>query len=224
MKRLYLAAVAALALSASVHAADAPNVIVDNAVVEFMPAEQALRVDGVVGQRFETDIREALERHPGVRRLVVTGPGGMRAQALRVAEMVNARGITVRIAGRCASACALLWAAADAREMTFDSGVGLHRSALDPSLGLPDRMRRSIMARNDRQTDEVLRRARFPERVIAAGAATPASTMSWFSPYELKTGGVPFVLLDPSGHVAALDPSTGRLSASASLQATTTRN
>jgi hypothetical protein len=105
----------------------------------------------------------------------------------------------------------LLWAAATTREMTYDSGLGLHRSGLDPSLGLSDDVRGMLMARNDRQTDDVLRQAGFPERVIAAGAATPATSMSWFSPYELRTGGVPFEHVDGAGRTASLDRRTGRV-------------
>lgn len=194
-----------------VRAAETPDVDVDNAVVEAMPAEHALRISGVIGTHFESDVRRALDANPGVRRLVVSGPGGMRAQALHVADIANARGITVRVSGRCASACALLWAAARSREMTYDSGLGLHRSGLDPALALPDGVRTMLMARNDRQTDDVLRQAGFPERVIAAGATTPPTSMSWFSPYELRTGGVPFELLDGSGRTASLDRRTGHV-------------
>jgi hypothetical protein len=61
------------------------------------------------------------------------------------------------------------------------------------------------------KTDDVLRQAGFPERVIAAGAATPATSMSWFSPYELRTGGVPFDLVDGTGRTASLDARTGRV-------------
>ncbi|WP_189446558.1 hypothetical protein [Cognatilysobacter xinjiangensis] len=190
--------------------ASAAETIVD-ADVRFLPADQAIRIEGAIGARFDADVRAALEAHPDARHIVITSPGGMRAPAMRVAELANARGLTVRVSGRCASACALLWAAADRREMTYDSGLGLHRSGLDPSLGLPDVLRRRIMARNDRQTDDVLRNAGFPERVIAVGAATPAESMSWFSPYELQTGGVSFVLLDGTGHAAALDIATGHV-------------
>ena len=212
MKRALVAATAALVLAAGgANAAGVVDAELPATAIETVPAEHALRISGLIGARFEADLRRALDGHPDVRRLIVTGPGGMRAQALRVAELANARGLTVRIAGRCASACALLWAAAKSREMTFDSGVGLHRSALDPSLALPDAVRESLMARNDRQTDDVLRQAGFPERVIAAGAATPATSMSWFSPYELRTGGVPFQLLDGAGHTASLDSRTGRV-------------
>ncbi|GAB1596580.1 hypothetical protein [Lysobacter claricitrinus] len=221
MKRFLVAAnIALLLVAGATRAADVPDVDVDNAHVEAAPADHALRISGVIGTRFESDVRAALDRNPDTRRLIVSGPGGMRAQALRVAELANARGLAVRVSGRCASACALMWAAANSREMTFDSGVGLHRSALDPTLPLPDPLRQKIMARNDRQTDDVLRHAGFPERVIAAGASTPATSMSWFSPYELKTGGVPFVLLDTSGHAASIDTRTGRLMSAISSDAT----
>ncbi|MGY4516852.1 hypothetical protein [Lysobacter sp. HA18] len=223
MKRILVAAsVALLVVTGAVRAADVPDVDTDNATVEVVANDHALRISGVIGQRFENDVRAALDRNPDTQRLIVSGPGGMRAQALRVADLANARGIAVRVTGRCASACALMWAAATTREMTYDSGLGLHRSALDPSLALPDLLRQKIMARNDRQTDDVLRKAGFPERVIAAGASTPASSMSWFSPYELKTGGVPFVLLDTSGQLASMDAKTGRLVHASASAATTT--
>lgn len=212
MKRFIVAANLALLVAAgAARAAGIADVDDDNATVQAVPSEHALRITGVIGERFERDVRAALDSNPGMQRLIVNGPGGMRAQALRVAELANARGLAIRVSGRCASACALMWAAAKTREMTFDSGLGLHRSALDPSLGLPDLVRQKIMAHNDRQTDDVLRRAGFPERVIAVGASTPSTAMSWFSPYELKTGGVPFQLLDTAGRAASIDTRTGRL-------------
>ena len=206
-----MAAVAALlAVACGARAAHAADGIVD-AAVRFVPGEQAIRIEGPFGPRLDADVLAALRVRPEARRLVISSPGGLRGPAMRVAELANARGLAVRIAGRCASACALLWAAAERREMTYDSGLGLHRSGLDPSLGLPDVLRRKIMARNDRQTDDLLRQAGFPERVIAVGAATPAESMSWFSPYELQTGGVPFVLLDGAGRAATLDVATGHV-------------
>lgn len=183
----------------------------DDASVAPVPGQPALRVSGPVGWSFEANVREGLRQHPETRVLVIDGPGGLRAQALRVAELANERGLAVRVDGRCASACALLWAAARRREMTWTSGLGLHGSALDPNLGLPEPMRRRIIARNDRQTDDVLRGAGFPARIIAAGAATPASGMSWFSAVELLGGGVPFAMVDGDGHAVAMDVRTGRL-------------
>lgn len=167
-----------------------------NASVVADPVARTVVVEGVIGPEFESDVRNALQRNPKIRRMVVRSPGGLRAQAMRVGEYANRRGVTVRVEGRCASACVLLWAKADSREMTTDSRIGLHRSSLDDALPIPDSMREQLMRRNDAETDEVLREAGFPARVVQLGAATPPTTMAWFSALELKVEGVPFVLLD----------------------------
>lgn len=175
------------------------------AVVTVSTDRQSLHVAGVIGPRFERDVRKALRRHRGIRELVIESPGGMRAQALQVGRLLNARGITVRVERRCASACVLLWAVARSREMTTDARLGLHRSSLDPSLPLPGSIRDELMRRNDRETDAVLRAAGFPERIVAQGAATPPTAMSWFRADELRREGVPFALVEraPTVLVAA---------------------
>jgi hypothetical protein len=175
----------------------------DNAVVTVSEADRTLYVDGVFGPKFEPDVRAAIERNPRLQRVVVRSPGGMRAPAMRVADLFNRRGMTVRVEGRCASACVLLFATARSREMTADSKIGLHRSSLDPDLPIPDTLRQQLMERNDRETDEVLRKGGFSTRVIAMGAATPSSTMTWFTPGELRVEGVPFLLLDARPPAAA---------------------
>lgn len=193
--------------------ATAPRAYPSDAVVEYDAAEQAVRVRGPIGPRFEPHLRAALAAHPDARRVDVQSPGGMRRQALRAAALLNERGLPVRIAGRCASACALLWAAADTREMTASSRLGLHRSKLVGPLVFPDAIAQQINAHNDRETDEVLRKAGFPERVVAAGSATPPSSMSWFAADELRREGVPFVLLEtarvPAPNLAATQVDTG---------------
>lgn len=165
-------------------------------VITPLPVEHALLVTGPIGADFEARLRDSLARHPATTVIVVRGPGGVRYQALKAAELINERGLTVRIAGRCASACALLWAAVHSREMTPDSKLGLHGSRLELPLPLPDAIAAQIVARNDRQTDEVLRSAGFPASIIAEGGRTPPTSMSWFGPLELKYGGVPFTLRD----------------------------
>lgn len=207
--RFLRAAVSAalLASSAVALADDGPAASLDDASVVADPAHRSVMVDGTIGPKFEAHVQAMLRQHPQTRLLVLRSPGGMRAPALRIAQLANRRGITVRIAGRCSSACALLWAAAKSREMTTDSRVGLHRSSLDAALPITEGMRQQLMARNDRETDDVLRRAGFPEMMIARGSSTPATTMSWFSPVELQHGGVPFLMLDAAG-IAAVSTST----------------
>ena len=184
-----------------------------NARVEADPVARTLVVDGVIGPQFETDVRDALLSDPAIKRVVVRSPGGLRAQALRVGEFINGRGVTVRVEGRCASACVLLWATARSREMTEDSRIGLHRSTLDAALPIPDAMREQLMSRNDRETEAVLLKAGFPTDVVAAGSATPATTMAWFDARRLKALGVPFSLLgrevDGAGSVASAGVNVG---------------
>lgn len=187
---------AVLALLSGAAMAAGTAVDLDNAQVTVQAAERTLYVDGVFGPEFEPDVRAAIERNPRLQRVVVRSPGGMRAPAMRIADLFNRRGMTVRVEGRCASACVLLFAAARSREMTADSKIGLHRSSLDPDLPIPDSLRQQLMERNDRETDEVLRKGGFSPRVIAMGAATPSTTMTWFTPGELKAEGLPFMLLE----------------------------
>lgn len=182
-----------------------------DATVEYVATEQAVRVRGPIGPRFEPQLRAMLDAHPDAQRVVVQSPGGMRRQALRAAALLNERGLPVRIAGRCASACALLWAAVDVREMTAGSRLGLHRSKLVGPLVFPDAIAQQINAHNDRETDEVLRKAGFPERVVAAGSATPPSSMSWFAADELRREGVPFVLHEAAARAPAPSIATAQL-------------
>lgn len=196
-RRLQAALVAGLLAATSTAAAGGmPDTTQPGTVIAPLPSEQALLVTGPIGPDFESRIRALLHAHPRTNLVIVRSPGGMRYQALKAAELINEHGLTVRVAGRCASACALLWAAAQSREMTVDSRLGLHTSRLELPLPLPEAVTRHIIARNDRQTDAVLRSAGFPQSIIAEGGRTPPTSMSWYGPLELKHGGVPFTLLD----------------------------
>lgn len=191
-----------------------------DAAVEYDAGARAVRVHGPIGPRFEAQLRATLDAHPDARRVVVRSPGGMRRQALRAASLLNERGVPVRISGRCASACALLWAAVDAREMTAGSRLGLHRSKLVGPLAFPDAVAQQINAHNDRETDDVLRAAGFSERVVALGSATPSTSMTWFAADELQREGVPFVLLEPA-RMQAAGITTARMDADSDTAATT---
>ena len=175
----------------------------DDAVITADPVARALHVSGAIGPRFDRDLHAWLRRHPATRTVVIRSPGGLRAPALRAARLIDARGLTLRVDGRCASACALLWAAVESREMTRDSRLGLHSSHLPGALPLPEAVKKRIVARNDRQTDRVFRAGGFPERLVAIGRRTPPSTMSWLHPLELEREGVRFVLVEPEAGALA---------------------
>lgn len=191
-------------LAGAAVAAGGPDTTHDRqAVIAAVPEAGALRVSGRIGPQLASRVRDWLDRHPDTRVLLVRSPGGVRWQALQLAELVNERGITVRAVERCASACALLWAAADAREMAAGSRLGLHRSRLPTSLPLPSVLRGLIVAYNDRKTERVLRAAGFPERLIEQRSQTAPTAMSWFDTEQLHREGVPFTLHEPPAEPAA---------------------
>lgn len=163
-----------------------------NARIRALPSQHALVVDGRIGHAFEPDLRAWLRHYPDTRVVLMHSPGGLRWPALQVAELLNARGITLRVADSCASACALLWAAVDSREMAPGARLGLHRSHLPDPLPLPGFVKRGISAWNDRQTDRILRDAGFSPRLIARRDRTPPTAMSWFDAADLRHEGVPF--------------------------------
>lgn len=189
-------ALALFLLAAAAHAAPAQPK--RSMHFDARPGEQTVIVSGAIDAHFDRELRAWLDRYPHTRTLVVRSPGGLRAPALRAAALLDRRRITMRVDGRCASACALMWAAVDAREMTPRSSLGLHSSHLPGAGPLPDSVKQRLIARNDRHTDRVLRGAGFSARIVEIGARTPPTTMSWFSPDELMRDGVPFRLAEPT--------------------------
>ena len=156
------------------------------------PEARALVVRGAIGAGFAEAVRAGLDAQPATRVLVVHSHGGRLGEARDAAALLNARGVAVRIDGRCASACALLWALADAREMTVGSRLGLHRSSWP--VALPVAIRRWAEARSDDRIAQSLRAAGFSRRLVARGRRTPPAAMHWVDALSLKREDVAFVL------------------------------
>lgn len=171
-----------------------------DASVSAMAGDSVLYVSGVIGPNFERDVATAIALQRGIRRIVIDSPGGLRAQALRVGALAERLGIAVRIDGQCASACVLLWATADRREITAGSRIGLHRSSLADDLPIDAATRERLMRRNDDETIAVLRDARFPAPIVHAAASTPAHAMTWFDASELAALGAPFAAVAAARH------------------------
>ena len=157
-----------------------------------LPAENALHVTGRIGPRFAASVQAALDAHPATRVLLVRSRGGLLHEARKVAALLNARGIAIRADGRCASACAVLWAATDAREMTADARLGLHRSTWPVPLPAP--LRAFAEKRSDRANVRVFLDAGFSPTLARRAAETPSSSMYWIGALELKQEHVAFLL------------------------------
>jgi len=103
--------------------------LLDPGTVEYDAAAQAVVVKGTIGATTPKDFEAVLEAHPDTRLVLLDSPGGWVHGANEIAKAVNAKALTARVQGDCASACVAIWAASPAREMTPKSEIGLHRAA-----------------------------------------------------------------------------------------------
>jgi hypothetical protein len=90
------------------------------------PDEAELR--GALGDGASRALAELLTRHPGVRTLHVTSPGGFANEGLRIANLVRERRLRVVVDSFCESACTLVLLASSQRVMRPDSAIGFHRA------------------------------------------------------------------------------------------------
>jgi hypothetical protein len=157
-----------------------------------LPQEHALRVTGSIEAGFAARVEAALMAHPETRVLIVHSRGGLLHEARQLARILNAHRVAIRAEGRCASACAVLWAATDARQLTADARLGLHRSKW--LVALPRPLRALIERRNDRANVRTFLDAGFSPALASHAARTPSSSMYWVDADDLVREQVVFAL------------------------------
>ena len=168
-----------------------------DATMVFDAATGELYINGNIADRFTDDLREALARAPGIRRIAIDSPGGFIEDALEAGRMLDERKVTVRVMEECASACVVFWSSAPAREITFEGRVGLHQSRVD--VDMPSLWRKSISDEADVETTAVLKRAGFSDAMLDRQASTAASDMYWLDPVEMMESGVQLSIVDAHG-------------------------
>ena len=156
--------------------------------IGYQLERQELIYTGRIGSDFDTVVVAALSAHPEARALVISSLGGNLTPALQAAKQLNSRGIAVRAAGPCASACAMLWAAAENRQVEKGATIGLHSSR--PAQAMPSAVAKVLGGFVSEQKTQVLAQAGFPPRVIDKAMATPASKMYWLKANDLVRLGV----------------------------------
>ena len=163
------------------------------ALIRPAPQIGQVVVVGTIDDQFTNRLVAALDTSRALHTVVIESNGGLQSQARQAAKQLNRRGLTIRVIGRCASACALLWAATDKRELRVGATIGLHASR--PLRELPSLVEEYATDRRARMTAESLRHAGFSEALIARGLATPYSSVLWLTPVELRAAGVRFFLI-----------------------------
>lgn len=100
------------------------------ATVGFQPANGGwVTVIGEIGPHLAEQIERELQAHPGSRGILIDSPGGLTDQALKVARLIEARGLDVRVEKSCISACIGILVSGRARTAEWNAHIALHAVA-----------------------------------------------------------------------------------------------
>lgn len=148
---------------------------------------------GKIDSGFTATLEQQLEQNRKVKLLLIESNGGRISEARRVIKLLNRHKVTVRVIGRCASACALIWAGAPDRQLRSGALIGLHAGSLDPKV--PRLLQDLATTINNDFSRRTLAHAGFSKNLIARSQSTPNTSVLWLSPMDLQNDGVRFTLL-----------------------------
>ncbi|MFT6459677.1 hypothetical protein [Pseudophaeobacter arcticus] len=131
-------------------------------------------------------IKAQLLRHPEVKQLQLTSPGGHIYEARGVARLIQAQGISTLAPGLCASACTLMFAAGTKRQLGPKGQLGFHGYSLEIFGGLPQV---DLMAEQRKDGDFLVGQG-VSTGFIQQIYATPPSELWRPSPDQLWDGGM----------------------------------
>jgi hypothetical protein len=143
-----------------------------------------LYVEGSYGLGGEELVRRALDHNPGIRTVVLAGPGGRLSVGFDLYEMFHERKLATRVDDDCASACTVAFLGGVERSISPGGRLGFHRGSFP---GLSD---------NDLyETNRDLRRfllynARLAPQFVDRVFATPPDDIWEPTPQELLAGRV----------------------------------
>lgn len=182
-------------LAAAILVVFAPSASAEDpvALIRIVPNRDLMLVIGHLNHGFADQLAQELDRNHAVKVIEIESSGGISSEAHNAARLLNQRQITIRVRGRCSSACALLWAGTDRREILGKGQLGLHNTR--PGKRPPKLLEQVIRARNERMYVEPLKHAGFSDSMIARARATPPESMLWLSAADLKRDGVRFKLV-----------------------------
>lgn len=147
---------------------------------------QALVFTGEVTFGLTKAIRAQLQRNPRVTQLQLTSPGGHIYEARGVAKLIQAQGLATYASGLCASACTLIFAAGERRQLGPEGQLGFHGYTLEIFGGLPQI---DLMAEQQKDRKFLISQgihADFTDKIYAT-----APTDLWRpSPDQLRAAGV----------------------------------
>jgi hypothetical protein len=159
--------------------------------IDYVPEARALRVSGEYSFGVAAAFAEALERHPHVATIELSGPGGRQSEGLGIAHLIESHELATVVTKHCASACTLAFVAGRERTLLDEAGLGFHAvSAPVASFNL-NRTYDHYLAHRGVGAEFIRRAAEVPpsemwyperETLAAAGVLTRAVTASAAAP------------------------------------------
>lgn len=143
-----------------------------------------LYVEGSYGLGGEELVRRALDANPGIRTVVLAGPGGRVSVGFDLYEMFRERKLATRVDDECASACTFAFLGGVERSISPGGQLGFHRGSFpglsDNDMFESNRDMRRFLLHNAQLTPQ------FVDRVFA----TPPDSIWVPTPEELLAGRV----------------------------------
>jgi hypothetical protein len=174
----------------------------DDAEISYDPDRSAIMIEGYIGPRFLSDMRQALDRNPSARTVIITSPGGLIDDAVQAADWIRERNLVIRIDGECASACVFMWTAAPNREATPGALLGFHQTRID---GIVSELATKLnLDATEKEADRLLQQAGFKSDVINARRETAPEDMHWVYALPQIIDGVHATVTDINGEPLSL--------------------
>jgi len=152
--------------------------------VRVGPDGDTLYVEGSYGLGGEDLVRRALDQNPGIRTVVLAGPGGRISVGFELYEMFRERKLATRVDDECASACTFAFLGGVERSISPGGQLGFHRGSFP---GLSD----NDMYESNRDLRRfLLNFARLTPAFVDRVIATPPDEIWVPTPQELLAGRV----------------------------------
>ena len=159
------------------------DVELNKLAISVDPDGTSLHVDGPYGLGSDTAVQEALQRSPGLRSVVLSGPGGRMGVGYAINRMIRQRKLATRVEAGCASACTIAFLGGVDRSISAEGRLGFHQTSF-PGMDEND------MYESNRNMRQFLTRngvtPQFAQRVIE----TPPGSLWVTTPQELLAGRV----------------------------------
>jgi hypothetical protein len=103
-------------------------------IVYDAPA-RTIRLNGEFQAGIARDFMRVLAAAPDAETVELASPGGWVAEAVRVAEQIERRGLATRVRGQCSSACTLAFAGGTRRTLAAGGMLGFHAGSAATGIG-----------------------------------------------------------------------------------------